>query len=221
MEKAGVIYALPLIALALIEGAAACSSLPPEPTTPPSDIIEPSRESDPDTRPYTEEEKTQSHGKLGGVWVTCYRSLTTGSASGPLQNPGSEGAPADPETELARLTAACGRPTGLSAVTNLHTGESQSEKDASERFTFRARAGRCYRVFAVGGPGVRDLDVAIVGSDGRLVAADVSRDRWPVVPPRGPLCFDREGSYSIEVAVTEGSGNYLIQVWGDDGAGGK
>src|SRR5438552_861783 len=113
--------------------------MPPEPTTPTTDVIEPSRESDPDTRPYSEEEKAQSHGKLGGVWVTCYRSIQSAG----------EGQPTDPETELARLTAACGRPTGLAAVTTMHTGETQSDKDASERFTFRARAGRCYRVFAV------------------------------------------------------------------------
>src|SRR5215470_13804597 len=26
-------------------------------------------------RPYSEEEKAQSHGKLGGIWVNCYRSF--------------------------------------------------------------------------------------------------------------------------------------------------
>jgi hypothetical protein len=61
---------------------------------------------------------------------------------------------------------------------------------------------------------VRDLDVAIYDPEGRLAAGDVSRDRWPVVPPRGPYCAGEDGVHTIAVAVTRGDGDYLLQIWG-------
>jgi hypothetical protein len=94
-------------------------------------------------------------------------------------------------------------------------GEAQGQEDAAERFTFRARGGRCYRFFSVGEAGVEDLDLAVLDPEGRLAAADVSGDRFPVVPPRGPLCVEREGVYTVEVAVVRGGGRFVMQVWAD------
>jgi hypothetical protein len=132
--------------------------------------------------------------------VRCYRGF----------QPGND-APAD----LARLTGACGAPNGLGAVTPVRIGDAQTQDDPAERFTFRARAGRCYRFFSVGEQGVADLDLAVLDPAGRLAAADVSGDRFPVVPPRGPLCMEREGIYTVEVAVVQGSGRFVLQVWAD------
>ncbi len=89
----------------------------------------------------------------------------------------------------------------------------QGEGDPPERFLFRARRG-CYRAFALGGPGVVDLDVAMYDPQGRLAAGDVSRDCWPVVPPRGPLCVESDGVYTVTVAVARGRGDFLLQMWG-------
>jgi hypothetical protein len=151
-------------------------------------------------RPFTEEERAQSRGKLGGIWVNCYQSFLP------------EG---DPTASLARLTSACGKSTGMAAVTPVRVGEPQAQQDAVERFTFHARANRCYRVYSVGAPEVAELDVAVLDPTGHLAASDASRDRWPVVPARGPLCTEREGAYTLEVAVAKGSGAYALQVWGD------
>lgn len=151
-------------------------------------------------RPYSEEEKAQSHGKLGGIWVNCYRSFQPDP---------------DPTAALTHLTSVCGRPTGLAPATPVRAGDPQAQQDPVERFTFRARGGRCYRVFAVGAPEVVDLDVAVIDPAGHLATADTSRDRWPVVPARGPICAEREGVYTLEVAVTRGTGAYVLQVWGD------
>jgi hypothetical protein len=120
----------------------------------------------------------------------------------------------DAEGDLARLGAVCGQAKGLSPVTPVQVGERQSARGPVERFSFRARGGRCYRVFSVGEGTVGDLDVAVRDAEGRVVTADVSRDRWSVVPPRGLLCIEREGVYTLEVAVMEGSGGYVLQVWG-------
>ena len=69
---------------------------------------------------------------------------------------------------------------------------------------------------AVADAGVRDLDVSILAPDGRLVAADLSKDPWSVVPPRGPWCPDEEGPFAIDVSVADGEGAYVIGLWGSE-----
>lgn len=136
----------------------------------------------------------------GDLWTRCYSGFQpTGSAP----------------TDLARLTAACGPPAGLTALTTVYSGAVQAEDAPSERVLFRAHGGRCYRFFSVGGDGVTDLDMAVLAPDGRLAAADASRDRFPVVPPRGPLCAPRDGVYAVDIAVQKGSGGFVLQVWGE------
>jgi hypothetical protein len=181
-----------------------CSTMPPSAVPEPVDdrpIATSPSDDDPAGRPYSDEEKAQSKGKLGGPWVSCYRTF----------EPRSDQAAAD----LERLTSACGRPTGLAPLAPPREGEPQGQDDPVERFTFQTRAGRCYRIFAVGAPSVTDLDVAVLDPEGRLAAADLSGDRFPVVPPRGPLCAEREGVYTVEVSVAQGSGTYAIQVLGE------
>ncbi len=193
--------------VALLVLGAGCGTLPPEvPLTLDDASLATSMkdEDDLEKRPYTEKEKAQSRGKLGGVWVQCYR----------LFQPRGDAA-----ADLERLTTQCGKPTGLAPVTPVRAGEPQSPQDAAQRFVFRVRAGHCYRVFAVGAPDVADLDVAVLDARGALTANDLSHDRWPVVPARGPLCFEHDGVSTIEVAVVQGSGAFVVQVLGDDPAG--
>jgi hypothetical protein len=64
---------------------------------------------------------------------------------------------------------------------------------------------------------VDDLDVAVYDASGALVTGDVSRDRWPVVPPRGPLCAKGDVVYTVAVAVTRGGGAFALQIWGTGG----
>jgi hypothetical protein len=136
--------------------------------------------------------------RTGNAWADCYRRFQPGN---------------DPATDLALLGEACAAPAGLRPLGVPHEGAEQGAGDPPERLSFRARRG-CYRLFAVGGAGVDDLDVAFYDPQGRLAAGDVSRDRWPVVPPRGPLCVEREGVYSVSIAVARGRGDYLLQIWG-------
>lgn len=141
--------------------------------------------------------------RTGNAWVDCYRRFQPSD---------------DPDADLQRLAAACAAPAGMRAITPVHAGDPQDAHDPPERFAFRARGGRCYRAFAVGGPGVADLDLVVYDPAGRPAAADLSRDRFPVVPPRGPACVEEDGVYTIAVAVTRGSGPYVLQIWGADGA---
>ena len=136
--------------------------------------------------------------RTGNPWADCYRAFQ----------------PVDDATvDLEHLTRLCGAALKLAPLTPVHAG-SQREQGKSERLLVSMRRGRCYRAFAVGQRGVVDLDLAIFEPGGGLVAADLSRDRWSVAPPRGPFCPARSGRYALDVAVTEGAGEYLVQVWG-------
>jgi len=136
--------------------------------------------------------------RTGNPWVDCYRSFQPGD---------------DPAADLAHLTHALRRARGARPVAPIHVGQ-QDERGRSERLVLRARKGRCYRVFALGAPSIADLDVAVFDPQGHLLTADLSRDRWSVVPPLGPLCAPQSGLYTMEIAVTDGSGEYLLQAWG-------
>lgn len=121
----------------------------------------------------------------------------------------------DPAGDLQRLAAACASPLGLRAVTPVWRGEAQTEESEAERLTFLGRAGRCYRVLSVGEPSVADLDVAVLDGGGDIAAADVSDDRFPVVPTGGLLCLHKDERFTIQAAVVRGRGSYLMQVWGN------
>lgn len=154
----------------------------------------------PASDPSSDEPPTRA-ARTHNDWIDCYRGFQPSD---------------DPIRDLDRLATACAAPAGMHALGPIHDGAEQGVSDPTARMVFRARRGRCYRVFAVGAPGVEDLDLAIYDSAGKLAAADVSRDRFPVVPPRGPACADRDGVYTVAVAVTRGSGPYVMQVWGVD-----
>ncbi len=112
------------------------------------------------------------------------------------------------------LGEACAAPAGMRPLA-LHQGAEQAAGGRPEHLSFHAHRG-CYRAFAVGGLGVGDLDVAVYDPEGRLAAGDVSRDRWPIVPPRGPLCIEGDGVYTVAVAVTQGRGDFVLQIWGTE-----
>ena len=135
--------------------------------------------------------------QTSNVWADCYRRFQPGG---------------DDAADLAALAESCAAPAGMHEIA-AHVGAEQRAGDSPERLAFRAARG-CYRVFAVGGPGVDDLDVAVYDGNGRLAAGDVSRDRWPIVPPRGPRCIEEEGAYTVAVSVAHGRGDYVLSIWG-------
>lgn len=157
---------------------------------------EPARE--PAGEPGEADEARAPAARTGSPWTDCYRAFQPTD---------------DAAVDLQHLTRLCAAKLGLTALTPIHVG-SQREQGRSERLAVSMRRGRCYRAFAVGQRGIVDLDLAIFDPQGGLVAADLSRDRWSVAPPRGPFCPARSGRYMLDVAVTEGAGEYLVQLWG-------
>jgi hypothetical protein len=166
--------------------------------------------------PDTEAARARSIGLYGArrsKRVSSGSRPTLADEESPVRCYGAFSPGADPASDLTRLTAACASPLGLSAVTPVHVGEPQTADAPEERLTFLGRAGRCYRVFAVGEPTIADLDVALIDATGRIAAADASSDRWPIVPTRGSLCLREDQLLTIHAAVMAGSGSYLMQVW--------
>lgn len=119
----------------------------------------------------------------------------------------------DPEADIAGLGKSCGARLGHTPITDVRMG-AQGEADAVDRFMFTAVAGKCYRVIAVGGSGIRDLDVQVVAADGRVMGADDGREGWAMVPLREPLCVREGGTLVVEASVGKGTGRYALQVWG-------
>jgi hypothetical protein len=119
----------------------------------------------------------------------------------------------DPKHDLERLTRYCGAPLGMHAVSPVREA-SQREDDPVDRYTWSATAGKCYRVYAVGGDGVKDLDLLVRDADGHDVAEDAANDAFPIAPPKGPLCSERGGVFVLEVSVHAGAGPYVVQIWG-------
>jgi hypothetical protein len=134
-----------------------------------------------------------------GPWETCYSTFApTGDAS----------------ADLTRLVRDCGTTGGMRPVSAVRLGQ-QAEQDPVDRYTFQVpAAGKCYRVYATSDAAVQDLDLLLRGITGDALVADVTHDSWPVLPPRGPICFSEPGLYMLEVSVFRGSGRYALQVWG-------
>jgi len=122
----------------------------------------------------------------------------------------------DPEADLTTLARACALKLGQRPLTPVRVGI-QAEADAVDRFTFTAGpGGRCYRVIATGESGVRDVDVQVLGANGRVLASDTSHAGWAIIPEREPMCLDAPEVVAVEVSIYRGSGKYALQVWTGD-----
>lgn len=121
---------------------------------------------------------------------------------------------ADAALGLSRLAAPCAQSKGLIAITPVHTGIFGDTSSGVDRFQFKGRKDHCYRILSVGEAGIIDLDIAVLDSNGRLAAADLSSDAFPIVPPRGFLCLKQEETFTIQVAAQQGNGRYVLQIWG-------
>jgi hypothetical protein len=133
---------------------------------------------------------------VGGDWLRCYGNFVPR---------------VDPRHDLARLTASCGARNRMRRRLGPIEGSVvEGGKPAEHRF--RVVQGGCYRVFAVGEPFVRDLDVEVLSADGRRVAYDTGEDRWPIVEPDRPFCAFEAGEYRAVVRAQRGSGRYALAI---------
>jgi len=132
---------------------------------------------------------------MGGAWVTCYGHFRPKST---------------PERDVMRLGLLCGPANGMRLVGSTFTGDAS---DVPTEHGFVARAGECFRVFAVAEASVADLGVEVRDAKGLPVASDHNSDRFPILNPDGPFCLLDVGTYSLRVHARKGRGRYAMQLW--------
>lgn len=106
---------------------------------------------------------------------------------------------------LARLTARLVdlgyRRTGISRSGQLLHGQTRQNP-------VLLTAGRCYVIQGAGGDHVDDLDLRVLGPDGRSLGQDVASDARPVVR----VCPTIEGTHSIDLRMFAGAGEWAFEV---------
>ncbi len=70
-------------------------------------------------------------------------------------------------------------------------------------------AGRCYAIQGAGGDHVDDLDLRVLGPDGRPLGQDVGADARPLVR----LCPAVDGPHSVDLRMFSGSGEWAFEVF--------
>ncbi len=72
----------------------------------------------------------------------------------------------------------------------------------------------CFRVIAVGGAGVKDVDLMLKNNAGTLIAADLTPDDvYPMIHPNKEICFDALQILTMSMVVKKGSGEVAGGVW--------
>jgi hypothetical protein len=132
---------------------------------------------------------------VGGRWVSCYANYRATST---------------PERDVARLAALCGPSNGMVPVGSIAAGDAV---DAAEDHRLDARAGDCFRIFAVADAFVGDLGIEVINPNGKAITWDRNGDRWPILNPDGPFCLFDTGTYTVRVRALQGRGRYAMQVW--------
>lgn len=72
----------------------------------------------------------------------------------------------------------------------------------------------CYRLIAVGGKGVKDVDLALKDNAGKVVAADMTPDDiFPMIHPNKEFCAEAVQFLNLVISVKKGSGDVAGGAW--------
>ncbi|MDC0682178.1 hypothetical protein [Sorangium atrum] len=136
--------------------------------------------------------------RVGGPWVRCYGNFRISG---------------DPLKDVTRLSLLCGPENGMRRISPKPIEGQVAEGGAIVTEKLQAVRGACYRVFAVGGPGVLNLDVAVRSSRGAMIASDGTEDAWPIVQPDRPFCPLEDDDATVEISARRGNGRFAAEVW--------
>ncbi|WP_437493429.1 hypothetical protein WME75_20565 [Sorangium sp. So ce1014] len=136
--------------------------------------------------------------RVGGPWVRCYGNFRISG---------------NPVKDVTRLALLCGPENGMRRVSPKPIEGQVAEGGAIVTEQLQAVRGACYRVFAVGGPGVLNLDVAVRSSRGAMIASDGTEDAWPIVQPDRPFCPLEDDDATVEISARRGAGRFAAEVW--------
>ena len=145
---------------------------------------------------------TKATAKNDPSWATCHASVKL------------KGKDKDVSKDVAALGKSCAKVSKMKVVGKTLTGK-QSDSGSPQSYPLKAAAKHCYRVFAAGGDGIKDLDVAIKDSAGNVAGEDSTDSSTAIVLDDGAVCFKEADAATVVVSVGSGSGAYAVQIWGD------
>jgi hypothetical protein len=119
-------------------------------------------------------------------------------------------APGTPDAQVKKLAEACSAVSKMKPVSAVLRGQ-QGDKEAAQENAFRAEANHCYRIYAAGDDGAKDVVVVLRDSNGDVVVEAPA----PTVPEDGAVCFTEADQVSLVVGVGAGKGGWVAQVWGN------
>lgn len=134
------------------------------------------------------------------TWATCHQ--------------GYEAKKKDVSKDVQVMAAGCAKVTKMKLVGTTLTGK-QGDQEPPQSFPLKAEAGHCYRVYAQGSDGIKDLDLAIKDSAGAIAGEDSTDDPSPVILEDGAVCFKEADSATVVVSVGLGKGTYALEIWKD------
>ena len=134
---------------------------------------------------------------VGGLWVSCRDGFRLSG---------------EPLRDVTRLGLMCGPVNGMTALGDPLEGE-LSAGGGTATHPLAARAGACYRIFAIAGDGIVDLRLAVRSSRGTRLAADELHGRVAVADPERPFCTFEDDQFEIRVAAGASAGRYALQIW--------
>jgi hypothetical protein len=102
---------------------------------------------------------------------------------------------------------------GLAQVGPIHEGSLAEGQEA--RVPLDLPAG-CTTVVAIGGDGVRDLDVTLTDAHGRAIAHDTTSEPQAVLR----ACVDAADTYALGVRAAAGGGSWVVATWAGGVGGG-
>jgi hypothetical protein len=120
----------------------------------------------------------------------------------------------NPTKDFDALITSCGAPLGLKEYVTPAHGHLHSVKDKRDTFTMKLFKGLCYRYFAVGDSGIKNIDILVEKKGNVLVGDDKQTGPVAVIDAGKPWCMteDAEYMFNIEVGGT-GAGKYMFGVW--------
>jgi hypothetical protein len=108
--------------------------------------------------------------------------------------------------EAARAGASAHLPVGVYFRDRLARAEGRD-------FLVVLKGVHCYRIVAIGDPGVEDLDLVIHDPAGVRWRQDLTQDANPVLGVDAELCPPESGAYRLHVRMAAGQGEFLAGVY--------
>ncbi|MCC6875382.1 MAG: hypothetical protein IT378_13835 [Sandaracinaceae bacterium] len=142
--------------------------------------------------------------------LTLLAAACSPAPADPAPPPVPEAPPAD-ALEASLRTYGADRAPYMDRVGEAMRGELRERQ--SRDLSALLRPGWCYKIVAIGGEGLGDLDVSLFDGNNVLVERDTTREPRVAIGVERPVCPPEAATYRIEVRATSGAGPFAVQVY--------